>query len=782
MGVALRAWRWLPAGLTIACAALGLLGLPWVGAVWADGPGSTVERPDAVDVDRADSTARTFLEQVRTYRENQQWDEAVETLRQVMANSGDKLVRLDAERHCTLREYGHRLLANFDEAARELYRSRVDAQAEGLFHEAVRSRSAEQLRELIDELYHSSWTDDALWAWGEMALEQGNGSGARAAWEQLIPAPAEGDGPALRLACSQSDVPLADVRARLILASILEGDLVRATSELAAYRELHPQAHGRMAGRDIEYAEALASILQSAQQWPSAQAGEPWSTFAGNRSRDAMQSGMFEMGAVAWKRDLDPTPLVDASLYRSMGYRPRRVAEDPGPLLSYHPVLYRDLVLVAGPRGISAFRAATGEPAWSREQALIYQDGDEDPGRRATGRSALGVPRYTLTVSGSRLYARLGSPVTADAVEATTPHRPGYLVCLDLEAEGKLLWKITPPGEGWGFEGTPLALGDALYVGLRRRDVKPQAHVACYDAQTGQQRWSRFVCAAPTPAARSQAEECTHNLLTLVHDTLYYNTSLGAVAALSVHDGRIRWLTEYPRGLTSGLSRSAAHLYRDLTPCLYHRGRVLVAPADSEAIVALDAADGQVLWATQHPSDAVHLLGIGGENLIVSGDRLWWIHLASGKVIAQWPEGPSPQGYGRGLVVDDSVYWPTREEIHVFDASSGAHQRVISITSRWPDLTTGNLLLAGERLLMATANKVGGNQLVAFQRENRLEPNSLPLTLAVPARERGGWGGPSALAAFLLQGQPDGQLPGVPSPALPRLSTNAPTPSQSSAP
>jgi outer membrane protein assembly factor BamB len=672
------------------------------------------------------------LEQARTYRASGQWDEAVETLRQVMADSGDRLVRLDAERHCTLREYVQRLLANYDEAALALYRDRVDAQAERWYREAIATRDSRQLRALIDELYHSRWTDEALWAWGELALERGDATGARAVWEQLIPETTPGEeGPAARLACRQSDIPLAEVRARLVLASIFEGDLPRAEREWAAYRELHPQTRGRLAGREVDFAEALGAILQSAQDWPRPSAVDSWSTFAGDAARGARQSGGFEIGALAWKRDLDPTPPVDAALYRSTGYRPRRVAEDPGPLLSYHPVPYQDLVLVAGPRGISAFRAATGEPAWSREQALIYQDSEEETGRRA-GRSALGVARYTLTVSGSRLYARLGSPVTVDAADGAAGHRPGYLVCLDLAAEGKLLWKIAPPGEGWNFEGTPLARGDAIYVGLRRRDVKPQAHVACYDAQTGQQRWTRFICAASTPAARQQAEECTHQLLTLVHDTLYYNTSLGAVVALSVHDGRIRWLTEYPRGLTSGLSRSAAHLYRDLTPCMYHRGRIVVAPADSEAIVALDAADGRVLWATQYPSDAVHLLGVGGDQVIASGDRLWWIHLDSGKITAQWPDGPSPQGYGRGLIVDDSVYWPTREEIHVFEAASGAHQRVIPITSRWPEITTGNLLLVGELVLMATANKVGGNQLVAFQRQNRHEPAALPLTFQPP--------------------------------------------------
>ena len=68
---------------------------------------------------------------------------------------------------------------------------------------------------------------------------------------------------------------------------------------------------------------------------------------------------------------------------------------------------------------------------------------------------------------------------------------------------------------------------------MRRNDIRPQAHVACFDAPTGRMRWRRFVCAAETPA-RGMLPECTHNLLTLAGDTIYYNTNLGAVASLAV--------------------------------------------------------------------------------------------------------------------------------------------------------------------------------------------------------------------------------------------------------
>ncbi len=50
------------------------------------------ELSDSVYLDEADSATKTHLERVRAFVANEQWDEAVETLRQVMENHGEKVV------------------------------------------------------------------------------------------------------------------------------------------------------------------------------------------------------------------------------------------------------------------------------------------------------------------------------------------------------------------------------------------------------------------------------------------------------------------------------------------------------------------------------------------------------------------------------------------------------------------------------------------------------------------------------------------------------------------
>ena len=47
-----------------------------------------------------------------------------------------------------------------------------------------------------------------------------------------------------------------------------------------------------------------------------------------------------------------------------------------------------------------------------------------------------------------------------------------------------------------------------------------------------------------------------HRLLTLDGPTVYYQTNLGAVAALDAETGGIRWVATYPGGSAAGWGRA----------------------------------------------------------------------------------------------------------------------------------------------------------------------------------------------------------------------------------
>ncbi len=146
-----------------------------------------------------------------------------------------------------------------------------------------------------------------------------------------------------------------------------------------------------------------------------------------------------------------------------------------------------------------------------------------------------------------------------------------------------------------------------------------------------------------------------------------------------------------------------------MTPCLYDGGTLLVAPADSADVFALDAQTGQMLWRLEL-EDATQLLGTAGDCLIAAGRRLYWIGLKDqqrGQLRHAWPEGQDKPGYGRGVLAAGCVLWPTRETVYVFDAQTAELKKALDLVHL--AARGGNLLVADGRLLVAT-----GRELIAL--------------------------------------------------------------------
>jgi len=703
-------------------------------------PDRRYELSETVQLDRADGNAVKALAQAKAYLADKQFHEGINALIRVMETAGAKLVAATPQRYLPLRDACQRQLVALPPEALAAYRGRVDPEARRLYDDGLARRDPRRLLDVVDRFLASSWADDALNLLGEMALESGDPAAARSFWERIVPAAgtlgqpshdvahppsgvlnsgkgrtAEGgrstttmaDGrPLVWLGVPDTQLDLAAVRARLVLASILEGSSARAAEELSRFATLHPDARGWFGGRDANYVEALASLLAESARWPRRAPPGDWPTFAGSPDRNGIAPRLVDVAGVAWRVPLRERPAEDQAV-AMQGGRPARVAEDPQRPLSYFPVIAGGRVFVnRGNREILALDLATGRAAWGKTAVIFRDDTEEEDAADPRAAAALGIPRFTATVFGDRLYARMGPAVTGRPHDAPSSGRDGYLVCLDLAGQGKLAWKVAPE-PGWAFEGSPVADVASVYVAMRRSEVQPQAYVASFDAQSGQLRWRQFVCAADTPA-RGAIAEITYNLVTLHRNTLYLNTNLGAVAALNTSDGRLRWVGLYPRDVKGDLAKPPAHACRDLTPCLYDRGSLYVAPADARSVFAFDAASGQLLWQSgQELDDVVHLLGASGDWLIASGKRVYWISLKGpdqGRVRHVWPDGTASLGYGRGVLAGDCVLWPTREKIYRFAQATGRVEKVFDLPPK--GCVGGNLLVAGDRLLIATPDEL----------------------------------------------------------------------------
>ena len=719
------------------------------------------------DVEQLDSTAAAHLESARRFLAESQWDEAVESIRRVQEADAARLVKVDLalpvagfERYVPAGEYCQwRLAALAKEAPPALthYRQLVDSLAEQWYERGLASRDERLLRRVVEQAFASRWGDDALLALGELALSRGQPATARAAWSRIEPelalSPAE--------AFPDSDLPAGDVRSRLVLASILEESLARAASELDQLRRALPQAEGTIAGRRGNYVDLLAALLAQAEKWPPPGQTPDWPTLGGNVARDkAAAAHVDPAGRPLWSFAL-PKLQSDREL---AGAGRLRVAEDGKALLSYHPIVVGSTVLVRCDARLKSYVIAldlhSGQELWRVDYRRVVRlrEATESPAAdepfevsdaHADLTRHVGVARYTSTAHGQKLFLRMGSPITSPAPlrrERWLAKDQGFLLGLDISTQGKPLegFPIRPEAANWSFEGTPLSDGSLMYVVMRRSDgARSQFYLAAFELPTtplaiddedndarpaGRMRWRTRICSSATLGEQTGSDELSHLLLTLRDGTLYFNTNAGVVAAASADDGRLAWLVKYPRAAfrSGDPDRGEQHFFRDLVPCLAWKDLVIVAPADCDRVFALHAATGQLAWSLPPgaAADAVHLLGVGQDTLLASGDRLYWIDANSGRLLAQFPQGgtpgpgqaaPSPRGLGRGLLSDQHVCFPTRENIYVFDqrpvrTDFGWQPRLVREIQLVPrGITGGNLVIAEGILLIAT-----GDRLVAF--------------------------------------------------------------------
>ncbi|MEX0715020.1 MAG: PQQ-binding-like beta-propeller repeat protein [Planctomycetaceae bacterium] len=657
----------------------------------------------ALDVD---SQLVRKLGTVRDYANEGQWEQAIDILHEVVTTHTGTLIPAEPGRYVDAADHARRMLAVFPPKGRAAYRARFDAQA-GLWLEAGRrTRSSEPLERIVRQAYISSHGDDALWLLGELAWDRGDIAAARRHWSQLIPlsrpVPVGGAAPLTFYPDSARDPAL--VLARLVLCSVMEGDHARAALELAEFVKAHPQHEGTLAGRTGNLAEILAEVASEARDWSFQVAGDAASTFAGDARRNGKAAEPVDVGAIDWTRPLSSEPLPTL--------KPAPALPADGPLI-HHPVVWRDVVLVPEANRILAWNVRTGRP-WpeeSRQEAVLYPATPEpapSPDSPVTG-----LPAFTATVHDGRLFARMGTPVVSEARNELR-NLARSLVCLDLErGEGKLLWKVTPEGAtgeetGWAFEGSPVVAAGRCYVTLRRSRPETRIRIVGLDAETGRPVWSRPIASAVSPVGDSR-NLAGHLLLALESGTLYHATELGAIVAIDAESGTMRWAVTYesrPPGKPEDVGDAAR---RGVAPCVVDGELVFAAPADSRSVFAIHAATGIVLWERELNDEVRHLLGAGGGNLIVSGRSLWGLDARTGAIAWGRPEADAVHtGYGRGLLVGDAVWWPTRETIEVVSQRTGRRQRD-PIQLRAKGAGGGNLLIAAGRLLIAQSTR-----LVAF--------------------------------------------------------------------
>ncbi len=728
------------------------IGFWLVFAVAATGLGQGPARSPSRFYPDSSETVESLLRNAAGQVRNQQWAEAIEIYQRVIERFGDKVTRLPREAgadpggdfalYVDGRSLCHREIAALPAEARALYRARMDGEAEHWYRQGEAGDLA-ALRRVVEQAFCSAWGDEAIERLGDLAFHDGRMGLALAMYRQLVADP--GSDP-LVLVHPDPSVDLARVAAKKLLCRAIAGEHPPTASDLAAYAKAYPDAGGELAGRKGLYREIVAQALGQDRLGAEHELDLRWPTFAGSQRRTKIVPGPVDIGSVQWRVELSrpQTGRGPGGFVGARGFGgPTGFGPTGARLLAYHPIVLGDQVIVADGVRVLAYnlsdRPIEGDTAATRVEPAWKHDPEDGQTPRAVQIHG-GIPRYTLTAYGRRVFARMGG--------VGGPYFPGMgvppgrgessILALDWNAQGKLLWErkasslVLPNrpaaraafGRTVSFEGTPVADADSVYVAVVDRREQTATYVACLDAELGATRWVRYVGTAstdgdfiggpglPMPTA---GHDSGHRLLSLDGPTIYYQTNLGAVVAIDTDTGSIRWAAAYPRSET-GRSSSGD---RDLNPAVVDQGRVFVAPADSDAIYAFSADTGRLLWKTEAIPEDVrlsHLLGVAKGRLVATGDRVLLFDAATGKLLHAWPDaGKSLEGYGRGLLAGDYIYWPTKDEIQILDQRSGVRaEQPIKLHETYH--TGGGNLAAGDGYLIVSQ----ADGIVVFCQNSRL--------------------------------------------------------------
>jgi outer membrane protein assembly factor BamB len=665
------------------------------------------------------------------------WAQLEEAYYDLLNDHGEALVALPVELHglatartsLQVRRLCHLRLAALPASVRANYRQRVETESKRLLVLGWKHRDSAPLRQLVDEMFGSAASAEALDLLGDLAFERGEFDEARAWWRRLAPLP-----PADGLPLERSPLRLAGplrvdrvrVEAKQILALGFQGLLTQAQEELNRFHERHPRARGTLAGSDGPYSETLQAALGQVIKAGLANNADPWLTFGGAADRNNIRTvcppaTLWEDGP-RWRVNLPPLD------------RPRTASKekvlDPAdrnaPLrrTALHPVIVGTQVLVADADSVTSFHLETGKRLFRydlKSAGLGTTSGAErkDPS-----------PRFTLTVEGKRAYARLGRQRLAPRRGGET-EESSYLVCLDLAEPARPdrqreKWHVRAGADEF-FEGAPVVRAGRAYIAVSRLSGKRvTTAIHCYDP-LGRLRWSRDVCEIPE-FDDGAAPRYRQNLLTWAGNQLVYCTHTGAVLAVDPWTGQTLWVVRYPSH--GPLTPEGAPTPRDLAPCVYEDGRVFIAPLDSDRLFCLEACSGRVLWE-RDGLEIVHVLGAThGRLLLTVRHGLQALDAGSGLTLWQQPSEGRLVGQGRGLIAGSWLLWPTHDPklpLRALTIAEGRQQKgdeenpftepAVFDPTQLRLIPAGNLAFGNGCLVVA-----GADELVAFVPADRQPP------------------------------------------------------------
>ncbi len=654
--------------------------------------------------------------------------EAADDLQRILDESGDDLVLVQNNHFQPARRLVQQSFAALPPETLKAFQNRLEEPAKKLLDAGRRDRDPAPLRQLLGRYFISRPAEEGILLLGELLFERGEFRAAEQTWRWLLPAADAGE---LSYPNPKTDPALA--KAKLLLAEIFAGDLDRAKADLALFSKEHPKAVGHLAGQDGTFAETLAKLLAAPPVPRVGRGPSGWTTFAGNPSRDGLVS--------------EPMPKIRASeptwctaLPRGPGEKPgRRPASFPAAkTLAFHPVVLDGRAYIAEAGRIVSFDLKTGESRIAFDLRAL-----EDAPSLGEGETAL--PNlldadFTLTAHAGKLYARLGNVAlpngtdipggrtSASFIVVLQPLNPAALpkTAPTLKATATLAPPTGKPGKV-AWEGSPLVADGKLFAAFTRLDERGRGihAVACYDDPPGAKpNWVADIADTDASLPRHR-----HEVLTLAGSNVVLALPQGLIAALDRGTGKLAWAFRAPAAERPPPNGSQ----QDLCPAVFSSGRLFFAPAEGDKLYALDADSGRPAWEAG-PMQVEQILGVARNRVVVTisaphkGIRAYDTATGSAEEPRGWKNHDDRDlaTYGRGLLTEDSVLWPTKQNLNTLSLLDG------SMRVQPQGQPHGNLAYADGVLLVATPTELWGYVLDPQQSAPPTRPQTLVQTENVP--------------------------------------------------
>ncbi|MBA4389168.1 MAG: hypothetical protein C0404_14440, partial [Verrucomicrobia bacterium] len=529
------------------------------------------------------------------------------------------------------------------------YRMIFDPAAKEIFERAVKRYSIFDYKDIARVHLATSYGDDALFALGNAAIDNGNYDEARRYYEQLLAycGLKDDDSDEIKLDRDQIWVRLAicykylgrdrDFQEAISkVANKNEPTVAKLMTQLEKFKFNEFEVRQREGRRSPRY-DALddKSLFPPMPYTFSANRGE-WTI-----STPAARRGLeVEPEALPWATEAD-------LIYKNMN------------ILFSRSLLTGDINWSFGPGG-STFDWDRSPAGWKSRtffdpvQSILVHDGVVFASMFVYGPSLVAVDQYT----GQQLWAK--GPMAA-------------------QTEDEWLDR---------YQASPAAGRGMVVAGITHDDIRGRTHIsssaelAAFESRTGKLLWRTTLARiSPLKITQSRYPRKIRILTTppAVKDgVVYHVTNAGSIAAVDAQTGTVIWMTRYPQSKEVLDNFSAlGFVWRNEPPVI--RGNMLyVTPVDCPYLLCMDKETGKIIWTATHNADSnwnssdgrkmgkyghcVRMNGFTPDGLLLlAGNDMAFLNPENGTLV--WTLGQA-KGLQPAITGEGSDFWADPGNVH----------------------------------------------------------------------------------------------------------------------